>query len=120
MKNFSLIFIFLLGSFLIPTITYACGKKSVAKCCEVSTSEKSEKKECCKKKSEQSDNSCDGKCGKSSCACPTVISSTLLSFDVAIETLQLNKILLEKNSFHYVEIYISSAFDKLRLPPKIG
>ena len=110
----------MLGFFLTPTLTYACGKKSEKtekSCCEKGTSQ-NDTKECCKKSHSQdnkNDNGCGGQCGNPSCHCPTV--NITLPF---VSEVKHNLFYVEKLSIYYTETYISSGFRSIWLPPKIS
>ena len=98
----------MLGFFLTPTLTYACGKpaeKTEKACCKKETSQ-TEKKDCCKSHSQKdkNDDCCGGKCKNPSCHCPTAP----------------HNIFLGKVTIAYTETYISSGFRSIWLPPKIG
>lgn len=121
MKKIHIILLVTLGLFLIPSITYACGSKSEKKCCKKEASAKSEKKECCDKSSDSGDNKgCAGKCGKASCSCSEMVNVSFLILPTTYLENYTVIIASEKKAFHYKEIYASSAFDRLRLPPKIS
>lgn len=121
-KQIYILLIALLGFFLTPTLTYACGKshtKTEKSCCDKKTSQ-TDKKDCCKNKSShnQKDNdNCGGKCGNSSCHCPTAPLAIVLPF---VTEMKYYNIFLEKVTIAYTEIYISSGFHSIWLPPKIS
>src|SRR5690606_23860396 len=83
-KQIYILLIALLGFFLTPTLTYAYSKshtQTEKSCCDKKTSQ-TDKNDCCKNKSShnQKDNDdCGGKCGHSSCHCPTVSFSFIPS-----------------------------------------
>lgn len=121
MRKFHIILLVTLGLFLIPSITYACGSKADKKCCKKEASAKSEKKECCNKSSDSDDDEgCAGKCGNASCSCPTMVNVSLPVLPTTYLDNYTAIIALEKKAFHYAEVHVSSAFDRLRLPPKIS
>ena len=94
----------MLGFFLTPTLTYACGKsaeKTEKSCCKNETS-KSDKKDCYK---------------NPSCHCPTAPLTIALPF---VTEMKYHNIFLEKVTIAYTETYISSGFRSIWLPPKIG
>ena len=122
-KQISILLIVMLGFFLTPTLTYACGKKTEKtekSCCEKSPSQTGETKECCKKshsQDEKDDDGCNGQCGNPSCHCPTInISITLPIFS----ELKHSVFYVEKLNFLYTETYISSGFHSIWQPPKIS
>lgn len=112
----------MLGFFLTPTLTYACGKsaeKTEKSCCKNETS-KSDKKDCYKSHSQKdkNDDGCGGKCKNPSCHCPTVCFGCTLPFtsEPKYNVLVVSK----KQFFPYSDPYISSGFHSIWLPPKIG
>lgn len=120
-RQFFIGIIVILGFFLTPTLTYACGKsveKTEKSCCKKETS-KSDKKDCCKNHSQKdkNDDDCDGKCKNSSCHCPTAPLAIVLPF---VTEMKYYNIFLEKVTIAYTEIYISSGFHSIWLPPKIS
>lgn len=120
-RQISILLIVMLGFFLTPTLTYACGKsveKTEKSCCKKETS-KSDKKDCCKNHSQKdkNDDDCDGKCKNSSCHCPTAPLAIVLPF---VTEMKYYNIFLEKVTIAYTETYISSGFRSIWLPPKIG
>ena len=111
----------MLGFFLTPTLTYACGKpaeKTEKACCKKETSQ-TEKKDCCKSHSQndKNDDGCGGKCKNPSCHCPTAPLTIALPF---VTEMKYHNIFLEKVTIAYTETYISSGFRSIWLPPKIG
>ena len=111
----------MLGFFLTPTLTYACGKsaeKTEKPCCKKETSQ-TEKKDCCKNHSDNDKNNdgCGGKCKNPFCHCPTAPLTIAVHF--VTETKNHN-ILLEKLSIAYTQSYVSSGFRSIWLPPKIS
>lgn len=112
----------MLGFFLTPTLTYACGtntEKTEKSCCEKGTS-KTDKKDCCKKdhsQKDKNDDGCGGKCKNPSCHCPTLNFTIALPF---VSELKHRISFVEKQSILYTETYISSGFHSIWLPPKIS
>ncbi|MBP7642689.1 MAG: hypothetical protein KA767_05085 [Saprospiraceae bacterium] len=116
-----ILLIVMLGFFLTPTLTYACGKpaeKTEKSCCEKGVSI-SDKKDCCKTHSENDNNNdgCEGKCGHPSCHCPITPLTIALPF---VSKEKHNFYFVEKQSIPYTETYTSSGFCSIWLPPKIG
>ena len=114
--------IVVLGFFLTPTLTYACGKshtQTEKSCCDKKTSQ-TDKNDCCKNKNShnQKDNDdCGGKCGHSSCHCPTVS----FSFIPSTPELKYNLLVVaQKQFFLYSDPYISSGYHSIWQPPKIS
>ena len=121
-KQIYILLIALLGFFLTPTLTYACSKshtQTEKSCCDKKTSQ-TDKNNCCKNKSShnQKDNDgCGGKCGHSSCHCPTVS----FSFIPSTPELKYNLLVVaQKQFFFYSDPYFSSGYHSIWQPPKIG
>lgn len=121
-KQIYILLIALLGFFLTPTLTYACSKshtQTEKSCCDKKTSQ-TDKNDCCKNKSShnQKDNDgCEGKCGHSSCHCPTITLTIALPF---VSEMKHHIIVLEKLTIGYTQSYISSGFHSIWQPPKIS
>lgn len=122
MKKIHIVVLVIFGFIMTPTISYACGIKSAKKCCKKEASAKqSDQKECCDKSSGSGDKKgCGGKCGNPSCNCPVMVNFSLPAVPITYLESYTLIIASEKKVFHYTEIYISSAFARLRLPPKIS
>ncbi|MBF4491549.1 hypothetical protein DMB65_10055 [Flavobacterium cheongpyeongense] len=122
MKNFHIIFILLLGFYLMPSHVFACGNKSEKHSSKTEMSSKTEKKDCCESSSESKNkrhNSCGGKCKHSKCICAASCSGFSAFFAVS---LKFNRYVFsnEKQKFYSSETFISSGFSSLWLIPKIG
>jgi hypothetical protein len=120
-KQIYILLIALLSFFLTPTLTYACGKsakKTEKSCCDKTTST-TDKKDCCKTHSENDNNNdgCEGKCGHSSCHCPTITLTIALPF---VSEMKHHIIVFEKLTIGYTQSYISSGFHSIWQPPKIS
>jgi hypothetical protein len=121
-RQISILLIVMLGFFLTPTLTYACGtsaKKTEKSCCEKGAS-KADKKDCCKQdhsQKDKNDDGCGGQCGNSSCHCPTLNIAIALPF---VSELKHNVFIAQKRSIPYTETYFSSGFLSIWLPPKIS
>lgn len=119
-KKFYILLIFILGFFLTPSMTFACGSKTEKSCCEKKISKKSDTKDCCKKnKQEPNDkDDCGGKCGSKSCHCPAFHFSIITSFsqENSNNTFSLSE---EKQKISYLETYLSSGFYSIWTPPNI-
>ncbi|MCO5255090.1 MAG: hypothetical protein M9892_12090 [Bacteroidetes bacterium] len=122
-RQISILLIMMLGFFLTPTLTYACGKKTEKtekSCCEKSTSQTGNSKDCCKKSHSQddkNDDDCNGQCGNSSCHCPTINITIALPI---FPELKHSVFYAKKLNFFYTETYISSGFRSIWQPPKIS
>src|SRR5690606_15050442 len=120
-RQISIMLIVMLGFFLTPTLTYACGKshtKTEKSCCDKQTSQ-TEKKDCCKNHSDNNKNNdgCGVKCNNPSCHCPTVAHAFALTLDVGMKN---NILVLEKLTFGYTQSYISSGYHSIWQPPKLS
>ncbi len=121
-KTFYILLFAILGFILTPSSALACGTKTEKSCCKKASSTEKTKKECCKKSESSKKNShegCDGACKSISCSNSTVfLSSTAVLYS------ELNHELFsfsnEKQNYYYSEIFISSDFRSVWLPPKIS
>ncbi|MGL2986380.1 hypothetical protein ACSVH5_02185 [Flavobacterium sp. RSSA_27] len=125
MKKIHLIFIVLLGIFLMPNKTMACGGDSSTHSCKKEASfDKNQKKDCCcKDNAEKKDHKeCGGKCGHSKCGCTTTCPSVSLGF--LSNAIFQNRILhfssQRKVCFLYATPTLSDGFHSIWLIPKIG
>ena len=125
-KKFHILLIILtLGFFATPTLTYACGTKSVKtekSCCKKSKTEKNSKKDCCNKnksKNDKENKGCDGKCNHSNCSCPTAHHTIALPFWTEIKT-KFHFAESKKIKNYYNENYLSDGFISIWTPPNIG
>ncbi len=132
---FRLLIMLTLGFLATPTQTYACGSNSEkveksceeSPCCKKVKTNKTEKKDCCKKHTSnkshsdkhQNHDSCGGKCGHSSCHCPTFNFVFTLPF-IAEITNNNFAISSKKQKFYHNETYLSSGFLSIWTPPNIG
>ncbi len=124
-KHISFIILLCLGFFLIPSISYACAKKTAKteqKSCSKDQSTKAVKKDCCKTKSCKKDsehNDCNGKCKHSSCRCST--SSSSLSLPIPLDLKTTNHFATtKKQKFGFKQAYYSSGYSSIWQPPKIS
>lgn len=117
MKNLIYILLVLIGFFLTPSVTFACGKTSTNSSCKTEMNSDTCKMKCCKKKSK--DKPCDGKCGKSSCQIQTVSFGAIIPKLSEIKNNHL-LVLTSKQVFYSVETNISSGFFYIWSPPNIG
>lgn len=122
MKKYHFIVIILLGMFLMPTITYACGGCSEKQTSKKELSSKKEKDNCCDSDSHsksKNHDGCGGKCGHTKCVCP----SGVVGFTISPELTFKNNIFdfsFEKQKFFNTETQVSSGFYFLWLIPKIS
>jgi len=123
-KHISFIILLCLGFFLIPSLSYACAKKSTQAEYKSSLKDqipKIERTDNCKTKPCENcnDNDCTGNCKHSCCRCitssPAFSLPTLIYFKVTnlfAET--------KKQKFNFKQAYYSSGYSSIWQPPKIG
>ena len=124
-KNISFVILLCLGFFLMPSISYACAKKTAKteqKSCSKEKSEKSQHKDSCKDKSCKKckdGHDCDGNCKHGSCGCST--SSSSVSLQIPID-LKVTTPFAEtkKQKFGFKQAYYSSGYSSIWQPPKIS
>jgi len=122
MNKIYIILIALLGFFLMPNNTYACGSGSKSNSCKMEMSSKTRTKDCCSKKSkskESKDKGCSGKCGQSMCG----VSSVNIGIATAIHYEIPNAIFSfseKKQNFSHSVSFPSDGYTSLWLIPKIG
>ncbi len=120
MKKFHFIVIVLIGFFLMPKSTFACGMTSKKASCKTEMNLGNCKMKCCQKKSkDKSDKGCEGKCGKSTCQIQTVSFGAILPTLSEIKT-NYFLVLTSKQVFYNNETNISSGFYFIWSPPNIG
>lgn len=124
MNRFHIILIVMLGFFLMPTDTFACGKKVADHSCtkKTSTSDKDED-DCCSKKNHSGNKNhdgCGGKCGHSMCGCASVCNGGI----TFVNQLEFKKITFsifsQKQKFYNSETSILTGFYSIWLIPKIS
>ncbi len=121
-KKFYIVLLVMLGFFMTPSVAFACGTKTEKACCKKESSSKKEQKDCCKKEkksNESSHDGCNGACKNISCSS----SAFQLGLTSAFYT-ELNKQVFsfstERQNYYYSEMFISSHFRSIWLPPKIS
>lgn len=124
-KNISFVILLCLGFFLMPSISYACTKKTAKteqKSCSKEKSEKSHHKGSCKDKSCKKckdGHNCDGNCKHGSCGCSTSSSSVSLLIPIHLKvTTPFAK--TKKQKFGFKQAYYSSGYSSIWQPPKIS
>ncbi|MDD5151186.1 MAG: hypothetical protein PHC28_12050 [Flavobacterium sp.] len=123
-KKFHIILlIVVLGIFLIPTSTFACGTNSekTEKCCCAKENSKENNKDCCKKhkqNKEKNEKSCDGKCKNSNCTTTSVHYSVVFFGGINFKSNFVYSV--KKQKFHNLKTNLSSGFSSIWLIPKIG
>lgn len=117
-KNSYILFLLILGVFLGPMQSFAHGKKKAEMtCCKKESSEKS----CCKeKKSKETKHDCDSSCSGSSCGCPVMHCSFSPMYVFQEANDSLFDFSERKQNYFYSEVFISSDFRSIWLPPKIS
>ena len=106
--------------FMMPSVAFACGTKSEKACCKKEAVSQKEKTACCDKgKSSKSHEGCNGGCKHVSCT-SSVVSLALSSQVYVALTSQIFSFSPEKQNYYYSEIFISSDFRSIWLPPKIS
>lgn len=122
MNKIYIILIVLLGFFLMPGATYACGSGSGGHSCKMEMSSKTKTKDCCSKSTkskESKDKDCSGKCGQSMCG----VSSVNIGIAAAIYYEIPNAIFSfseKKQNFSHSVSVPSDGYVSLWLIPKIG
>lgn len=121
-KKFYIVLLVLLGFFMTPGIALACGTKTEKACCKKNAHLEKDKKECCKKEqssNEKSHEGCAGACKNLTCSNSTVYLGMTTSFYHELNN-QLFSFSTKKQNHYYSEIFISSHFRSIWLPPKIS
>ena len=107
---------------MTPDIAFACKIKTEKVCCKKESSSKKDKKECCKKKlssNEDSHEGCKGACKNITCSSSSVYHGITSLFHTEANK-QIFSFSTEKQNYYYSEIFISSDFRSIWLPPKIS
>ena len=121
-KKFYIVLLVMLGFFMTPSVAFACGTKTEKACCKKESSSKKDKKECCKKEQsskKESHEGCSGACKDVPCSSSTVYIGMTSLFHTELNN-QLFSFSTEKQNYYYSEIFISSDFRSIWLPPKIS
>ncbi|WP_016988082.1 hypothetical protein [Flavobacterium sp. ACAM 123] len=121
MKKIHIILIVLLGLFMMPNTTFACGNSDGGSC-TMEMSSKTKKKDCCEKDSRSKSNKhkgCDGKCGKALCSTPTVNTAIASHAQFEIDSANFN-FSSEKQKFYQSVSFTSAGYTNLWLIPKIS
>ena len=127
-KKTYILIIVIIGLFMIPSISFACGSGCCAKKIETKKSWNSDKhskqqsaeNECCHNKNKSKNgNGCNGKCKHNSCNCTTSVLSLILpSFsELTINHFDFSN---QKKNFTFEEFNTSSGFYYIWTPPNIG
>jgi hypothetical protein len=105
-------------------MSLACGQKDA--CHHKEASKESCGKKCCKEEDKDTSpcgkghKDCDGKCGHSSCNCPSAASAGFAIIPTEEYKYEFLGFSYENVLFGYTETFFKSAIDSLRLPPKIS
>ncbi len=120
-KRLYILFVFILGFAVAPSVAVACGSGSEKCCCTSKTAQKADAKDCCKKNANQpkEKDDCGGKCSDKSCHCPTVSYSLMSAFYFEMSHFSFH-FSGEKHNFCRLEIYPSAGFYSIWTPPNIG
>jgi hypothetical protein len=119
-KKVYILLLVMLGFFMMPSMAFACESKSEKTSCTKESASQTCEKECCnKEKKSKSHEGCDGGCKHVSCGSSVVSLALSFPFYVEINT-QLFSFSPEKQNYYYSEIFISSDFRSIWLPPKIS
>ena len=130
-KKIHILLLFIMGVFLIPSVSFACGsscggekttKIKTKGCCasKNDVQHQSVNKGCCdSSKSSKQDKGCGGKCKHNSCHCTAPVLSLILpSFsELTINHFDFSN---KKKSFTFEKLNISSGFYYIWTPPNIG
>lgn len=116
-KKFYILLFVTLGFLMGPTLTYAHGTKKEMSCCK---KESTAKKCCDKKNSKEKGHDCDKGCLGNSCT-PTGSCSYFSPMAIfQTENTSLFSFSEKRQNYYYSEIFISSDFRSIWLPPKIS
>ncbi|MGM8360423.1 hypothetical protein ACSV4D_00745 [Flavobacterium sp. ARAG 55.4] len=122
MNKIHFILIVLLGFFLMPGSTYACGTDSGNHSCKMEMTSKTKMKDCCSKKTqskESKDKGCSGKCGQFMCNVSSV--NIAIASSIQYEILNMNFNFSEKKQNFSQAISVPlDGYATLWLIPKIG
>jgi hypothetical protein len=121
-KKFYIVLLVMLGFFMTPSVAFACGTKADKSCCKKESSSEKDKKDCCKKEkksNESSHDGCNGACKDVTCSSSAFQLGLTSSFYTELNN-QVFSFSTEKQNYYYSEIFISSHFRSIWLPPKIS
>ncbi|MFV8268585.1 hypothetical protein ACNQGP_01460 [Flavobacterium sp. GT2N3] len=121
-KKFYIVLLVMLGFFTTPSVAFASGIKTEKACCKKESASKKDKKECCKKEpssKEDSHEGCTGACKNSTCSSSSFYLGISSLFYTEVKK-HLFSFSTEKQNYYYSEIFISSDFRSIWLPPKIS
>ncbi|MFT5254637.1 MAG: hypothetical protein ACI87N_003714 [Flavobacteriales bacterium] len=122
MKKIHVLLIVLLGVFLMPTSTFACGDHSGKNSCSKEMSSKAGMKDCCSKDSNSKSkkhNGCNGKCGHAMCSAPSLHIGIVHSNPIENDDDVFN-FSTKKPKFYQSVSFTSAGYSSIWLIPKIG
>lgn len=115
-KKLYILLLITLGFLMGPTLTHAHGSKKEMSCCK----KESAAKNCCSKKgSKEKDRDCNKGCLSNSCT-PTGGCGFSPMAIFQTDNHSLFSLSEKKQNYYYSEIFISSDFRSIWLPPKIS
>ena len=121
-KKFYILLLVVLGFFMMPSVAFACGTKTDKSWCKKESSSEKDKKDCCKKEkksNESSHDGCNGACKDLTCSSSAFQLGLTSAFYTELNN-QVFSFSTEKQNYYYSEIFISSHFRSIWLPPKIS
>ncbi|WP_414000112.1 hypothetical protein ACMDB5_06030 [Flavobacterium sp. W1B] len=119
-KKFYILLLVMFGFVMMPSIAFACGTKTEKSCCKKESSSQTKKADCCKKNKKSNEGShsgCDGACKNISCSPVVHLSLPTLFYAESNQPFVFSQ---KKQNYYYSEIFISSDFRAIWLPPKIS
>jgi hypothetical protein len=122
MKKIRMLLIVLLGVFLMPTSTFACGDHSGKNSCSKEMSSKTGMKDCCSKDSHsksKKNNGCNGKCGHAMCSVTSLNIGIVSPIPLAVEDNVFN-FSNKRQKFHQSVSFTSAGYSSIWLIPKIS
>lgn len=121
-RKFYILLLVIFGFFMMPSVAFACGAKEDKMCCNKESSSKQDQKDCCKKENKSNKSShdgCNGACKNVSCGSSVIHLGLVSAFYTELNN-QVFSFSAEKQNYYYSEIFISSHFRSIWLPPKIS
>ena len=120
MKTIHLLVLVILGIFLMPTPTFACGGNSKKHSCTKEMSSGMDKKDCCESHSKSKNHDgCNGKCGQALCSTPVVNIGIFSYLQLEIKNNSFN-FSTKKQKFYQSETFTSDGYSSIWLIPKIS
>ena len=122
MKKIHIVLIVLLGIFLMPTATFACGNHSEKNSCSKEMSSKTGMKDCCSSDSHsksKNHNGCNGKCGHAMCSVSSFNIGVVSSITSEVQDNVFN-FSTKKQKYYQSASFTSAGYSSIWLIPKIG